>query len=91
MNQDPDDVKLEIIPKKDSDSSGEKADATVYTFGFGNDHDADMLTAISDHDADMLTAISDAGNGMYYYIENEDKVYDEDLHFIVIYYTVHFL
>jgi len=80
MNQDPDDVKLEIIPKKDSDSSGEKADATVYTFGFGNDHDADMLTAISD-----------AGNGMYYYIENEDKVYDEDLHFIVIYYTVHFL
>ena len=38
-------------------------DATVYTFGFG-----------SDHDASMLTAISEAGNGMYYYIENEDKV-----------------
>ena len=37
--------------------------ASVYTFGFG-----------ADHDPDMLKAISDAGNGMYYFIENEDKV-----------------
>ena len=37
--------------------------ASVYTFGFGDDHDPDMLKAISD-----------AGNGMYYFIENEDKV-----------------
>ena len=40
------------------------ADASVYTFGFGEDHDPDMLKQISD-----------AGNGMYYYIENEDQVH----------------
>lgn len=46
-----------------SDQSNKLTDATVYTFGFG-----------SDHNPDMLTKISEAGNGMYYYIENEDKV-----------------
>ena len=40
------------------------ADASVYTIGFGEDHDPDMLKQISD-----------AGNGMYYYIENEDQVH----------------
>jgi hypothetical protein len=35
----------------------------VYTFGFGKDHDPDMLKAISD-----------AANGMYYFIENEEQV-----------------
>ena len=39
------------------------ADASVYTFGFGEDHDPVMLKKISD-----------AGNGMYYYIENKDQV-----------------
>ena len=38
-------------------------DASVYTFGFGRDHDPDMLKAISD-----------AANGMYYFIENEEQV-----------------
>ncbi|XP_028397520.1 uncharacterized protein LOC114521316 isoform X2 [Dendronephthya gigantea] len=37
-------------------------DASVYTFGFGRDHDPDMLKAISD-----------AANGMYYFIENEEQ------------------
>ena len=35
----------------------------VYAFGFGDSH--------SPH---LLKAISDAGNGMYYYIENKDKI-----------------
>ncbi|XP_065663790.1 uncharacterized protein LOC136085890 [Hydra vulgaris] len=39
------------------------ADASIYTFGFG-----------SDHNAQMLKEISDAGNGMYYFIENVDKI-----------------
>ena len=39
------------------------ATASVYTFGFG-----------SDHNAEMLKEISDAGGGMYYFIENTDKV-----------------
>jgi hypothetical protein len=38
-------------------------EASVYTFGFGNDHDPDLLKAISD-----------AANGMYYFIENEEQV-----------------
>ncbi len=38
-------------------------DASVYTFGFGRDHDPEMLKAISD-----------AANGMYYFIENEEQV-----------------
>ena len=38
-------------------------DASVYTFGFGKNHDPDMLKAISD-----------AANGMYYFIENEKQV-----------------
>jgi len=36
---------------------------TVFTFGFG-----------SDHKADMLTEIADKGNGMYYYIEGSSDI-----------------
>ena len=43
--------------------AGSPADASVYTFGFGDDHDPLLLKKISD-----------AGNGMYYFIETEDKV-----------------
>ena len=39
--------------------------STVYTFGYGEDHDATMLKGIAD-----------ATEGMYYYIENEDKIAD---------------
>jgi len=42
---------------------------TVYTFGFG-----------SDHDARMLKAISDAGNGMYYLVENEENIGESFAH-----------
>ena len=38
---------------------------TVYTFGFG-----------SDHDASMLEAISTQGGGVYYYIDSNEKVRD---------------
>ena len=38
-------------------------DGTVYTFGFG-----------SDHDARMLEALSTEGGGVYYYIDSADKV-----------------
>ena len=51
---------LSIAEPKDTSNS---AEASVYTFGFG-----------ADHNPDLLKAISDAGNGMYYYIENEDKI-----------------
>eukprot|EP00117_Sycon_ciliatum_P023636 scpid88335/ scgid20038/ len=37
--------------------------ATVYTFGFG-----------SDHNAELLQALSNAGNGMYYYIDSSEKI-----------------
>ena len=36
---------------------------TVYTFGFG-----------SDHDANMLKDISQAGNGVYYFIDTNEKI-----------------
>lgn len=38
-------------------------DGTVYTFGFG-----------SDHDATLLEAISTQGGGVYYYIDSNEKV-----------------
>ena len=38
-------------------------DGTVYTFGFGDDHDAGLLTAISTQ-----------GRGAYYYIDTNEKV-----------------
>lgn len=36
---------------------------TVFTFGFGGDHDDDLLKKISE-----------AGKGIYYYVENEEKI-----------------
>eukprot|EP00794_Sanderia_malayensis_P010279 gene10279-11335_t len=51
------------VDKPTAATPGRPAAASVYTFGFGNDHDPSMLTAISD-----------AGNGMYYFIENQDKI-----------------
>ena len=38
-------------------------EATVFTFGYGNDHNADFLRAISD-----------CANGMYYYIQRTDQI-----------------
>lgn len=38
-------------------------DGTVYTFGFG-----------SDHDSSLLEAISTQGDGVYYYIDSNEKV-----------------
>lgn len=55
--------------KKKSDKSPASDAATVYTFGFG-----------SDHDADMLKKISDAGNGMYYFVETEEKIGESFAH-----------
>jgi len=49
--------------------SAQAADATVYTFGFGDDHDPVLLKKISD-----------AGNGMYYFIETEDKIGESFAH-----------
>jgi len=63
------DVELSEAPPKKNNEIGKSADATVYTFGFG-----------SDHNPDMLTKISEAGNGMYYYIENEDKIAESFAH-----------
>ena len=38
-------------------------DGTVYTFGFG-----------SDHDGGLLEAISSQGGGVYYFIDSNEKV-----------------
>eukprot|EP00732_Lithocolla_globosa_P004086 Lithocolla_globosa_v1_NODE_3572_length_1634_cov_15.932869.p1 type:complete len:453 gc:universal NODE_3572_length_1634_cov_15.932869:1362-4(-) len=40
-----------------------KKKASVFTFGFG-----------SDHEPDMLRPIAEAGKGMYYFIETEDQI-----------------
>ena len=37
--------------------------ACVFTFGYG-----------AEHDADLLKAVSDAGNGLFYYIDNADSI-----------------
>ena len=37
--------------------------ACVFTFGYG-----------PEHDADLLHAVADAGNGLFYYIENQDNI-----------------
>ncbi|XP_065174635.1 uncharacterized protein LOC135804642, partial [Sycon ciliatum] len=37
--------------------------ASIYTFGFG-----------ADHNATLLQALSDAGNGVYYYIDTSEKI-----------------
>ncbi|XP_065195339.1 uncharacterized protein LOC135826664 [Sycon ciliatum] len=37
--------------------------ASIYTFGFG-----------ADHNAELLQAVSKAGNGMYYYIDSSEKM-----------------
>ena len=38
-------------------------EGTIYTFGFG-----------SDHDGNLLTAISNAANGVYYFIDSSEKI-----------------
>ena len=37
--------------------------ACVFTFGYGGEHDADLLHAVAD-----------AGNGLFYYIDNSDNI-----------------
>ena len=39
--------------------------ACVFTLGYGNEHDTDLLHAISD-----------SGGGLFYYIENKDNIPD---------------
>lgn len=46
-------------------SKGMERRPTLFTFGFGDDHNATMLTSISE-----------AGNGMYYYVKNEEAIPD---------------
>lgn len=37
--------------------------ACVFTFGYGGDHDADLLHAVAE-----------AGNGLFYYIDNSESI-----------------
>lgn len=37
--------------------------ACVFTFGFG-----------AEHDADLLRAVAEAGNGLFYYIDDTDSI-----------------
>ena len=50
----------------------QKFKGTVYTFGFG-----------SDHDSNLLEAISSQGGGVYYFIDSTDKVMQHSSWFIV--------
>ena len=47
----------------DKATPGSDFEGTVYTFGFGNDHNASLLEEISNQ-----------GNGAYYYIDSQEKV-----------------
>ena len=35
----------------------------MFTFGYG-----------AEHDADLLRAVADAGNGLFYYVDNTDSI-----------------
>ena len=52
----------ESVPAVNSDHSNVVA-ASIYTFGFG-----------ADHNAELLQALSDAGNGVYFYIDSSEKI-----------------
>ena len=52
----------ESVPAANSEHSNVVA-ASVYTFGFG-----------ADHNAELLQALSDAGNGVYFYIDSSEKI-----------------
>ena len=58
----------------------QKFDGTVYTFGFG-----------ADHDAGMLAAISTQGGGVYYFIDSNEKVRYYLLRQCLFVYTVRLL
>lgn len=57
-------LKCMILVLCTSLSYHQKFDGTVYTFGFG-----------SDHDSNLLEAISRQGGGVYYFIDSTDKVW----------------
>lgn len=50
-------------PKEPADTPHSNFQGTVYTFGFG-----------SDHNASLLEEISNQGNGAYYFIDSQEKV-----------------
>ena len=52
----------ESVPAANSEHSNVVA-ASIYTFGFG-----------ADHNAELLQALSDAGNGVYFYIDSSEKI-----------------
>jgi Mg-chelatase subunit ChlD len=48
---------------------GESPNFSIYTFGYGQNHNSDMLTNISE-----------IGNGMYYFVENNDMIPESFAH-----------
>eukprot|EP01012_Entosiphon_sulcatum_P025558 TRINITY_DN30891_c0_g1_i1.p1 TRINITY_DN30891_c0_g1~~TRINITY_DN30891_c0_g1_i1.p1 ORF type:complete len:711 (+),score=104.54 TRINITY_DN30891_c0_g1_i1:20-2152(+) len=53
----------QIKAEEETKLSTMKDPCSIFTFGFG-----------TDHDPNMLRAISDAGNGMYYFIDKEESI-----------------
>lgn len=51
-----------VLPPESTDDTPLDFEGTIYTFGFGSDHDGD------------LTAISNAANGVYYFIDSTEKI-----------------
>jgi hypothetical protein len=60
-----DEVKVTEDDTAEEEQSPDELTFTVNTFGFG-----------SNHNEDLLKAIADAGNGLYFYIENKEVIAD---------------
>eukprot|EP00731_Ephydatia_muelleri_P000926 Em0001g926a len=54
---------MQIQNSQEEKAAKKKFDGTVYTFGFG-----------ANHDAGMLAAISTQGGGVYYFIDSNEKI-----------------
>ncbi|KAL0479465.1 secreted protein with Ig-like and vWFA domains, partial [Acrasis kona] len=52
-----------VVAGMDVHMKSMKKPVNVFTFGFGNDHDANMLRAVAE-----------AGTGLYYYIQKNDEI-----------------
>jgi uncharacterized protein YegL len=57
------------LSKATRDLMGESPEYSLYTFGYG-----------ADHDSDMLKNLSEVGNGMYYFVETNDMIPESFAH-----------
>jgi Mg-chelatase subunit ChlD len=60
---------VNAISKATRDLMGETPNYSLYTFGYG-----------ADHDSNMLKNLSEVGNGMYYFVETNDMIPESFAH-----------